>query len=214
VEAQIVEKWDALDGVKDGLIEDPRACKVDVGALTGVTAPQRALLAAIYGVTNNKDGVSVRLREVRPLDLQDGHDAGVHVSQRDRSEPRRFQGARREAAAVARLVGSGPHRARQHQVSRPGAGARPERARVLRHVHDARRAPLRRRSRSRHDGLAAAIDEWVEKGKAPERIVAQKRAGAGAAATVARTRPLCAYPQRAVHSGTGSEAASFVCRQP
>jgi feruloyl esterase len=63
---------------------------------------------------------------------------------------------------------------------------------------------------------AAAIDEWVEKGKAPERIVAQKRAGVGAAATVARTRPLCPYPQRAVYSGTGSidEAVNFACRQP
>ena len=63
---------------------------------------------------------------------------------------------------------------------------------------------------------AAAIDEWVDKGKAPERIVAQKRAGAGAAATVARTRPLCPYPQHAVYNGTGSidEAANFACRQP
>ena len=35
VEAQIVEKCDALDGVKDGLMEDPRRCKVDVATLTG-----------------------------------------------------------------------------------------------------------------------------------------------------------------------------------
>ena len=30
VEAQILEKCDALDGVKDGVMEDPRQCKVDV----------------------------------------------------------------------------------------------------------------------------------------------------------------------------------------
>jgi hypothetical protein len=30
VEAQIVEKCDAVDGVKDGLLEDPRRCNVDV----------------------------------------------------------------------------------------------------------------------------------------------------------------------------------------
>jgi feruloyl esterase len=31
-----------------------------------------------------------------------------------------------------------------------------------------------------------------------------------------RTRPLCAYPQRAVYKGSGStdEAENFVCRQP
>src|SRR5439155_16311748 len=37
VEAQIVAKCDALDGVKDGLMEDPRACKVDIATLTGLT---------------------------------------------------------------------------------------------------------------------------------------------------------------------------------
>src|SRR5206468_13081050 len=57
VETQVVEKCDALDGVKDGLIDDPRACKVDVAALTGVTDTQRAMLKAIYGETKNKDGV-------------------------------------------------------------------------------------------------------------------------------------------------------------
>jgi feruloyl esterase len=58
---------------------------------------------------------------------------------------------------------------------------------------------------------AAAIDEWVEKGKAPDRLIAQKRSAAGA---VTRSRPLCAYPQRAVYNGSGSidDAASFVCR--
>jgi feruloyl esterase len=61
---------------------------------------------------------------------------------------------------------------------------------------------------------AAAIDEWVEKGRAPDRIVAQKRAGAGAGAPPARTRPLCSYPQHAVYSGSGStdDAANFVCK--
>ena len=57
---------------------------------------------------------------------------------------------------------------------------------------------------------AAAIDGWVESGQAPERIIAQK--GSGAAVT--RTRPLCAYPQHAVYTGTGStdQAENFVCR--
>ena len=58
---------------------------------------------------------------------------------------------------------------------------------------------------------AAAIDEWVEKGKAPDRLIAQKRAATGA---VSRSRPLCTYPQRAVYNGRGNpdDAASFACR--
>src|SRR6185436_8041186 len=48
VEAQIVAKCDALDGVKDGLMEDPRRCQVDVAALTGLTDPQRAALRRLY----------------------------------------------------------------------------------------------------------------------------------------------------------------------
>jgi len=41
-----------------------------------------------------------------------------------------------------------------------------------------------------------ALEQWVEKGKAPD-----------------RTRPLCPYPQVAKYTGSGStdEAANFVC---
>ncbi len=58
---------------------------------------------------------------------------------------------------------------------------------------------------------AAAIDGWVESGKAPARIVARKSAGGA----VTRTRPLCPYPQHAVYSGTGStdQAENFVCKR-
>ena len=57
---------------------------------------------------------------------------------------------------------------------------------------------------------ASVIDEWVEKGPAPDRVIARKVAAVGA---VARTRPLCVYPQRAVYNGTGSldDEKSFVC---
>ena len=53
------------------------------------------------------------------------------------------------------------------------------------------------------------IDDWVEKGTAPERIVATKQA----AGKVTRSRPLCAYPLKAVYKGTGSidDEASFTC---
>jgi feruloyl esterase len=58
--------------------------------------------------------------------------------------------------------------------------------------------------------MVGALEQWVEKGQAPDRIVASRmREG-----TVDRTRPLCPYPQVATFKGTGStdDAASFVCR--
>ena len=60
-----------------------------------------------------------------------------------------------------------------------------------------------------HD-LLSAMDAWVERGKAPDRIIASRVVNG---ATV-RTRPLCVYPKRAVFAGKGStdDAASFVCR--
>ena len=56
----------------------------------------------------------------------------------------------------------------------------------------------------------SVIDNWVEKGAAPERIVATKMASG----KVTRSRPLCAYPLRAVYKGTGSidDEASFAAR--
>jgi tannase/feruloyl esterase len=57
----------------------------------------------------------------------------------------------------------------------------------------------------------SALVAWVEKGVAPERIVAT----AGPATPwPGRTRPLCAYPKQARYDGTGNlqNAGSFVCR--
>ena len=54
IEAQILDKCDALDGVKDGVIDDPRRCQIDVATLTGLTDAQRAALKKIYGETAAK----------------------------------------------------------------------------------------------------------------------------------------------------------------
>jgi feruloyl esterase len=58
--------------------------------------------------------------------------------------------------------------------------------------------------------VMSALEEWVEKGKAPDRIIASH----STAGQVDRTRPLCPYPQAARYTGNGSidDAANFVCR--
>jgi feruloyl esterase len=55
----------------------------------------------------------------------------------------------------------------------------------------------------------SSLEQWVEKGKAPEIIIAS-HSGEG---KVDRTRPLCPYPRVAKYKGTGStdEAANFTC---
>lgn len=56
----------------------------------------------------------------------------------------------------------------------------------------------------------SALVEWVEHGKAPQRIIASGGAVPG------RTRPLCPYPEQAVYKGRGSidDAANFACVGP
>ena len=51
VETQILDKCDAMDGVKDGVMEDPRRCTVDTATLTGLTDLQRTVLKKIYAET-------------------------------------------------------------------------------------------------------------------------------------------------------------------
>jgi hypothetical protein len=63
----------------------------------------------------------------------------------------------------------------------------------------------------RNDAVTAMIN-WVEKGKAPNSIVASRVVNN----QVVRTRPLCPYPQVARYSGQGSidDAANFRCVVP
>jgi feruloyl esterase len=57
-----------------------------------------------------------------------------------------------------------------------------------------------------------ALEQWVEKGVAPESLLASH----STAGKVDRTRPLCVYPKVARYKGTGSidEAANFTCVAP
>jgi feruloyl esterase len=66
----------------------------------------------------------------------------------------------------------------------------------------------------KHDVLSA-LEQWVERGIAPEEIVATKYIDNDRSKGVAFTRPLCPYPQRAVYKGWGdvNDAANFECRE-
>jgi feruloyl esterase len=61
------------------------------------------------------------------------------------------------------------------------------------------------------DGMGA-LEQWVEKGQAPKRIVASHLT----AGVVDKTRPLCQYPRVATYKGDGdiNDALNFVCRAP
>ena len=60
------------------------------------------------------------------------------------------------------------------------------------------------------DDCLSALDRWVEKGIAPDYLIASRVVNR----VSSRTLPLCPYPKKAVYKGTGStdEAANFVCR--
>jgi len=58
--------------------------------------------------------------------------------------------------------------------------------------------------------MQAALEAWVEKGVAPEHIIASHLTNG----IVDRLRPLCAYPKVATYKGKGdtNDAENFVCR--
>jgi feruloyl esterase len=58
----------------------------------------------------------------------------------------------------------------------------------------------------------AALEDWRENGKAPEKIIASHMTNGVAD----RTRPLCPFPQVATYKGSGStdQAENFVCAAP
>jgi hypothetical protein len=62
--------------------------------------------------------------------------------------------------------------------------------------------------------MIKSLEQWVEKGTPPAKIIATKyKADGNPASGVVRTRPLCPYPTVAKYSGSGStdDAANFSC---
>jgi feruloyl esterase len=266
VEAQLVEKCDAIDGVKDGLMEDPRQCKVDVATLTGLNEAQKNALKTIYGETKNKDGViypaqpfggegegagwpawivgvnpqMMALQKAPSLRFAFGTEMFKNFVFGDPSwdySRYEFSNFRKETAQAATILNAtNPNldafKAKGHKLviwhgwSDPALTALGS----VKYFDQVQARDPNAREYLRMFMMpgvlhcaggagpdtadwASVIDTWVEKGQAPDRVVARKLAAGGA---VSRTRPLCPYPQRAVYNGTGSidAAESFACRQP
>jgi len=62
--------------------------------------------------------------------------------------------------------------------------------------------------------IVSALDRWVEKGTAPNKIIGTGTVVGEPSKTL--TRPLCPYPQVAHYKGTGdpNDAANFTCAAP
>jgi feruloyl esterase len=62
--------------------------------------------------------------------------------------------------------------------------------------------------------IYTALEQWVEKGEAPPKIIATKYVNdTDPSKGVKMTRPLCSYPQVPKYKGSGdtNDAANFVC---
>jgi len=261
VAAQILEQCDALDKVKDGVMEDPRQCKVDVSTLTGLSPEQRAALKTIYGATRAGGETVFPGQPFGGEGDVAGWPAWISGSVRDGQTAVPSARYMFGTQLFKYLVFNDPEwdytkydlstwkadtkrTASYLNATNPDLSAFKSKGHKLLLWHgwaDAGLSPLATikyydEVKARDPKVdeyvrmfmlpgvlhcaggagpanvdwAAAIDGWVESGKAPERLIAQK--GTGAAVT--RTRPLCAYPQHAAYTGTGStdQAENFVCK--
>jgi feruloyl esterase len=257
----VLQACDALDGVKDGVLEDPRSCKFDAKALactsgdgpSCLTAPQVELAQKIYQGPTDRNG-----RQLFP-GLEHGTEAGwsgaglagprpmslavetfSHLTFQDPKWDFRTFDFERDVALADKAIGEkmnsidpnlkpffdhGGKLLMYHGWADPGIPPRNSvnyYTSVVNKLGKPKTADSIRLFMvpgmghcSGGDGTSTfdkigPLDQWVEKGKAPDQIVASRvRNG-----TADRTRPLCAYPQVATYKGSGStdEAASFVCK--
>ena len=251
---------DARDGVADGLIENPIACRFDPGVLTCdgadgpscLTAPQIDAVKKIYSPASNpvthetiypgmQPGSELRWE---PLAGKEPSSEAADffkslVFQNDLWDFRtlRFESAQKSADAAERGTINALDANLKPFFSRGGKlllyhgwsdqlvapmSSVDYYERVLKAVGRGTAANSVRlfmmpgvthcaggEGPSAFDKVGT-MEQWVEHGRPPDRIVASHSTGG----KVDRTRPLCSYPQVASYKGTGSvdEAASFVCR--
>jgi feruloyl esterase len=258
--AAALNACDMLDGVKDGVIENPRVCKFDPKALqcTGedniscLTAPQVEVARKIYsGVTNSKSGKSVfpglepgsemgwaTLSGPRPMAL--GVEVYRYLVHQDANWDLKSFNADTDIPLAEKIIGPimdavdpnlkpfvdhGGKLLMYHGWADPGISPRNS-VNYYQSVVDKLGSSKASNSirlfmvpgmghcnggngTDRFDALAA-IDQWAEKGIAPDSMPASHQTRG----VVDKTRPLCAYPKTAQYKGSGdtNEAANFVCK--
>ncbi len=261
VGAKVLEACDAKDGVKDGVLEDPRQCTLDINSLPLPDA-QKAALKKIYAPTKNKDG---EIFSGQPLGGEaDGAgwalwiSGGTPIPGLNNQPSLRFAFGteffkyfvfndpsfdyshydlstwKKDTELTASyLNATDPNldafKAKGHRLimAHGWADAGLSALATVKYYEQvqARDASVRDYNRlfmmpgvlhcsggAGPDNVdwTSAIVDWVENGKAPERIIASKMSQGA----TARTRPLCPYPQHSTYKGSGStdEAANFTCR--
>ena len=258
----VMDECDALDGLKDGLIADPRQCKFNIDSLLCkngdaadcLTAPQlEALKKIVAGPKNPRTGEQITPGVPLGIPIQgivdknldqsswatfrflfqdpnwDYHnidwdkdivraeELGKNVT--DATDPSRLKqlfdhGGKMllyhgwNDSAVSPLVGIQLY---DQAVAANGG--------LSKTYNDMRLFMLPGMNHcgggegpNTFDKMGTLAD-WVEKGKAPDQIIASH---ADATGKVDRTRPLCPYPQVAKYKGSGSidEAQNFECAKP
>jgi feruloyl esterase len=273
--AKILEACDAIDGVKDGVLDDPRDCKFKLASLRScpgdksaadcLTSVQRKAIAAIYAPTLDekhrvvypgqplggenlpggwtgwivgRDSGLMKSLHVPSAQAMFSVEAAKYIVFSDTTwDYSRYHGSLAKDAARFGEIGNADDPNISGFTSRKGrlilyhgwADPALNPLATIDYYEKALSADSKARDYVRlfmlpgvlHCGggngpadvpWLRTVVEWVEQNRTPEQLVATKRQ----AGKVTRTRPICAYPKRAVYSGQGStdDASSFVCRDP
>lgn len=272
-----LEKCDALDGVRDGIITDPRTCKFDPTILrcptpTGrcLTETQIAALQKMYGGARRADdgGVIYPGWPVGSEGVQGGGGWQVYwANPRKPTEPQRVdyfsrwvfgdpnwnwwsfdwsKGVDFTRAKMGPLVdATNPDLSAFHRtggklilyqgtadpvvsatdtisyydrVSKRTAGATTfSRLFLVPGMAHCAGGPGASSFNSGGDAdhnIELALRSWVEKGRAPEEIIAVKFKDRTPESGIQMSRPICSWPKLPAYKGSGdtNDAANFVCR--
>jgi feruloyl esterase len=260
----VISTCDAIDGLKDGLIADPRVCRFDPQVLmctaedsaSCLTAPQVELARKMQAPAKGKDGSEIFPGHTPGTELgwsvvfpgpQQAGSIGVEqykytvykdekwdwrtfdlerdVALSDKVEKGIINAINPDLKAFAGHNGklimyhgwNDPNVSAQssinyHQSVAKTMGGEAKTSNWLRLFLAPGMGHCRGGEGPNTLDMVTALEQWVEKGKAPDQIMASHSNNG----KVDRTRPLCPYPQVARYQGTGSidDAANFVCKVP